>query len=68
MTSPLSPWNSLGKQQKLALARRDPHVIRIHLEGLDAAIREDVLARADRYAADDRSRQVSASDGRRGRP
>jgi hypothetical protein len=54
----------MGRQLKLALARRDPHAIRIHLEPLPASVRNDVLLRADRYAADDRSRQVSSSDAR----
>ncbi len=52
MTSPLNPWNTLGRQLKLALARRDPHVIRIHLDHLPCAVRTDVLARADKYARD----------------
>lgn len=67
MTSPLNPWNSLGRQQKLALARRDPHVMRIHLDGLDASVRNDVLARCDRYASDQRRREMSSGEARRGR-
>ena len=62
----MNPWNTLGRQTKLALARRDPHVIRIHLDGLDASIRHAVLALADKYAADALSREVKREDGRRG--
>jgi hypothetical protein len=62
MTSPSSPWSSWGRQTKLALARRDPHVMRIHLEGLDHAIRQDVLVRCDRYAAAERQHTTRARD------
>ncbi len=67
MTSPLNPWSTLGRQQKLALSRRDPHAIRIHLEPLPAAVRNDVLGRCDRYAQADRSREVSSQEAKRGR-
>jgi hypothetical protein len=66
MTSPSNPWASWGRQTKLALARRDPHVMRIHLEGLGHALRQDALVRCDRYAEVTRSRQVSSSEARRG--
>ncbi len=72
MTSPSNPWKSFGRQQKLALARRDPHVIRIHLDGLDASVRADVLTRADKYARDAhrvRDTNLAACDRRkRGQP
>ncbi len=68
MTSSINPWNTLGRQQKLALARRDPHVIRIHLDHLPHATRADVLARADKYARDthrERDVNLAACDRRR---
>ncbi len=72
MTSPLNPWKSLGRQQKLALARRDVHAIRIHLDHLPHAVSADVLARADKYARDaNRERDVNLAmcdQRKRGQP
>lgn len=52
MSSPSNPWSTLGRQQKLALARRDPHAMRIHLDHLPHSVRADVLALCDKYAQD----------------
>lgn len=51
-----SLFSTLGRKQKLALAQRDSHAVRIHLDNLDHAVRADVLSRCDKYARDNARR------------
>lgn len=52
VTAPRNPFSTLDRKQKLALAARDPHAMRIHLDDLDHAVGADVLRRCDKYAKD----------------
>jgi hypothetical protein len=46
----------LGRKAKLALAARNAHSIREHLDDLDHAVRAAILDRCDKYAADARAK------------
>jgi hypothetical protein len=55
MSNPLSVWDTLGKQDKLALAKRDDHAMRRLLKRsdgewkYDATLINKILEQADKY-------------------